>query len=75
MSPVASRMNQNQRNSVLVEVRLTAEQYDMVKSGKYIVSLVEKDQVIAAPVTGPVKLPYWKTSQNKEVRFIYRIDR
>ncbi|CAG5097166.1 Oidioi.mRNA.OKI2018_I69.XSR.g14961.t2.cds [Oikopleura dioica] len=66
VSPVASRMNQNQRNSVLVEVRLTAEQYDMVKSGKYIVSLVEKDQVIAAPVTGPVKLPYWKTSHNKE---------
>ena len=67
-------MNQNQRNSVLVEVRLTAEQYDMVKSGKYIVSLVEKDQVIAAPVTGPVKLPYWKTSHNKEVDMFYLIN-
>jgi len=61
-SPVAGRTSQNQRNSVLVEVRLTSEQYEMVKSGKYIVSLVEKDQVI----TAPVKLPYWKTSNSKE---------
>lgn len=48
-------------NSVLVEVRLTAEQYEMVRSGKYIVSLCEKDQVVSAPV----KLPYWKTTAQK----------
>jgi hypothetical protein len=52
----------NPDNSVLVEVRLTAEQYELVSSGKYIVSLCDARTITGDSKSSPLRLPNWKTS-------------
>lgn len=52
----------NPDNSVLVEVRLTADQYELVSSGKFIVSLCDA-RTLNADVSSPsLQLPNWKMS-------------
>jgi hypothetical protein len=66
----------NPDDSVLVEVRLTADQYELVKSGKYIVSLCDAsaingdgtsgDQNGQSTTTAPsLHLGNWKMSNGK----------
>ena len=55
----------NPDNSVLVEVLLTAEQYELVQSGKYIVSLVDANDHMST--NSSLKLPNWRTNQKTNV--------
>ena len=54
----------NPDNSVLVEVRLTAEQYELVSSGKYIVSLCDARTINADAQS--LRLPNWNLSTGGE---------
>jgi hypothetical protein len=56
----------NPDNSVLVEVRLTAEQYELVSSGKYIVSLCDARTLNAEAQS--LRLPNWNLSTGGESR-------
>merc|ERR1712025_1345579 len=53
----------NPDNSVLVEVSLTAEQFELVKSGRYIVSLC--DTMAMEPVDPKLNLTNWKAKPNQ----------
>jgi len=58
----------NPDNSVLVEVRLTAEQYELVNSGKYIVSLCDARTLNGDSNSSPLRLPNWKPSDGVNQR-------